>query len=288
MSELERVFSATGARGYVHACELDEADEVGLDSDEPVVLASVFKIPVLAELARQVSAGSLTWTQRVTIPADRRTPGPTGLSVMCDAAELSLRDLAFWMMCVSDNTATDVIMELLGGPDPVNATMAALGLTDIHLVGDCDVLLSELTHQLGLDGLQELAALKDDVLRDCRGLQPDGTNRGTPRAITSLLAMIWNNKVAAPDDCGEIRRIMSLQVWPHRITSGFGDGVLISAKTGTLPGIRNEAGVVQLPDGRRYAVAVFTRADTFEGRRPDIDAAIGRAARLAVDVLSGA
>jgi beta-lactamase class A len=98
--------------------------------------------------------------------------------------------------------------------------------------------------------------------------------------------MIWDAKVAPPSDCEVIRRIMSLQVWPHRITSGFGDGVLISAKTGTLPGVRNEAGVVHTTDGGRYAVAVFTRAETFEGRRPDIDAAIGQAARAAVDALS--
>jgi beta-lactamase class A len=223
----------------------------------------------------------------VHVPADRRTDGPTGLSVMSDDADLSLRDLAFWMMSVSDNTATDVIMELLGGPDSINATMTSLGLTQTHLVGDCDVLLSDLVVQLGIDTVEGLAALSAEKLRSCPGLQPGGTNRSTPREITALLGLIWDDKVAPPDDCAAIRRIMSLQVWPHRITSGFGDGVLISAKTGTLPGIRNEAGVIETADGRRCAVAVFTRAETFEGRRPDVDAAIGQAARLAVDSLAG-
>ena len=78
---------------------------------------------------------------------------------------------------------------------------------------------------------------------------------------------------------------MSLQVWPHRMTSGFPDQVTIAAKTGTLPGIRNEAGVVTYPDGGRYAVAVFTRSYTFEYRLPAVDAAIGTAARLAVEQL---
>jgi beta-lactamase class A len=74
-------------------------------------------------------------------------------------------------------------------------------------------------------------------------------------------------------------------VWPHRLRSGFGDEVTVAAKTGTLPGIRNEAGVVTYPDDGRYAVAVFTRARTYAWQQPNIDAAIGTAARLAVEHL---
>jgi len=161
--------------------------------------------------------------------------------------------------------------------------MRGLGLVQTELVGDCEVLLDELGKQLGLgDGVMGLADIDDDVLRACAGLQPAGSSRSTAREITTLLAMIWGDEVATPADCAEIRRIMALQVWPHRLTSGFPDGVTISAKTGTLPGIRNEAGVIETSDGRRFAVAVFTRAQTFNSRQPAIDAAIGTAARLAL------
>ena len=85
----------------------------------------------------------------------------------------------------------------------------------------------------------------------------------------------------------EIRRIMALQVWPHRLTSGFPAGVTLAAKTGTLPGIRNEAGVVMYPDGSRYAVAVFTRAHSYVDRQPNVDASIGKAALAAVEGLRG-
>jgi beta-lactamase class A len=281
--EIIRVFDEAGARGFMHARAVDGDDEFGIDADEPVALASVFKICVLVELARQVGAGSLSWTQRVHVPAQRRTQGPTGLSVMLDDAEVSLRDLAFWMMSVSDNTATDVIMELLGGADPVNTTMKQLGLVETELIGDCLSLLEDLGAQLGLgEGVKGLEDVSDEVLRACAGLQPSGSSRSTPREITALLSLIWRDEAAAPADCAEIRRIMALQVWPHRLTSGFPDGVAISAKTGTLPGIRNEAGVIQTADGQRYAVAVFTRAKTFNSRQPAIDATIGRAAYLAL------
>src|SRR5437764_10718073 len=120
-NEIEQVFDAAGARVLMHARDLDSDAEFGIDADQGVVLASVFKIPVLVELARQVGDGRLAWTDRVEVPAGRRTDGPTGLSVMVDDVNVSLRDLAFWMMSVSDNTATDVIMEMLGGPGPITA-----------------------------------------------------------------------------------------------------------------------------------------------------------------------
>ena len=83
-----------------------------------------------------------------------------------------------------------------------------------------------------------------------------------------------------------MRAILKTQVWPHRLSSGFGDGVAIGAKTGTLIGIRNEAGVVELPDGPRYAVCVFTRAfDWLPWKQPAADAVIGTAARLAIEEL---
>jgi beta-lactamase class A len=78
---------------------------------------------------------------------------------------------------------------------------------------------------------------------------------------------------------------MYLQVWPHRLSSAFGDGFQLGAKTGTLPTIRNEAGVVEHPDGRRYAVAVFTRAASATRHQPAADASIGTAARIAIEHL---
>jgi beta-lactamase class A len=63
------------------------------------------------------------------------------------------------------------------------------------------------------------------------------------------------------------------------------EAVELAGKTGTLPFVRNEAGVVTYPDGHRYAVAVFTRTESALDRDAAVDAATGRAARLAVDAL---
>ncbi len=104
--------------------------------------------------------------------------------------------------------------------------------------------------------------------------------------MTTLLGMIWRNEAATPESCAEIRRSMGLQVWPHRLASGFPyDDVAVSGKTGTLPTTRNEVGVVEYPDGGRYAIAVFTRSIGTAQNQPRADAAIGSAARIAVEHL---
>jgi beta-lactamase class A len=285
------IFHAAGAEGYLH-CRLvgseddGEAAETGLDPDCPVVSASVFKLPVLIEFCRQVAAGQLRATERVRVPGDGRTVGPSGLSVLQDDVELSLRDLAVLMMSVSDNCATDVLLARVG-LESVNSTLRALGLVLTTLVGDCRQLLGELTEDLGGgDGADQLGAGTDPAsLAGVRSLDPGHTNRTTARESTSLLAKIWRDTAGPPDACAEARRILGLQLFRDRLRSGFGDEVRVSGKTGTLPGIRNEAGVVEYPDGRCYAVAVFTRARSLARMQPAIDASIGSAAAAAVGYL---
>nr|WP_281386405.1 serine hydrolase [Jiangella mangrovi] len=252
----------------MHAVDIGSGAEVGLDPDAPVVTASVFKLPVLVELCRQFAAGERAPADRLKIPAGSRTFGPTGLSVMLDEAELSLRDLAYLMMSVSDNHATDALMALLGR-ERINAGMAALGLPGTVLEEDC----AGLFRLIDSDGLDAV-------------LDPETTNRSTPRETTALLRRVWSADGIPGAACAEIRRILALQVWPHRLTSGFpDDDVRVSGKTGTLSHVRNEVGVVEYPGGGTYAVAVFLRLPGREFRNPVADGVIGTAARIAVEHL---
>jgi beta-lactamase class A len=283
-----------GLRAWVHARDLDGGTEAGVDADEPVVLASVFKVPVAVELTRQFESGTLQPTERIRVAAEGRTGGGTGLSALQDAVEMSLRDLAQLMIAVSDNAATDVVMAR-AGRDSVNATMRGLGLHRTVLEGDCAFLLGRLVADLDLTPAERarLEQGDDDVLsaiapvrwQRCRDLQPPATSRSTPREITRLLELIWKDQAAPPDACAFVRRIMGQQVWPHRLRAGFPGSVRTSGKTGTLPFVRNEAGVVEYPGGGRYAVAVFTTAAAPALHDPDADRAVGSIARLAVDAL---
>lgn len=283
---LSGAFAAAGARGFVHAVDLDSGREVGLLPDEPVVTASTFKVPVLLELVLQAAEGAVSLTDRIRVPAQGRAPGPTGLSVWQDEVELSLRDLASSMITVSDNCATDVVCEIVG-LDRVQARLDAMGLTRTRIPYDCRGIFATAYEDLG--GSFDADHLpSDDVLAQLRMLDPAQTDATTPRDMTTLLARLWRDEAGPPEACAEVRRVMGLQVWPHRLTAGFPADVALAGKTGTLPSVFNEVAVVSYPDGGRYAVAVFTRSSSFSLRQPHIDRAIGEAGRLAVDALRAA
>jgi beta-lactamase class A len=236
-----------------------------LDPDSPVVLASVVKVPLAYEFARQVAAGLLDPADRVRVSAADRLGG-SGSAGFADDVSYSLRDAALLALSVSDNTAADLLFDRVG-VENVRSLLAELGLTRTAVVGAPRDVLRTI--------IEDTAAG-----RPVRALDPLRTSVTTPREMTTLLAAIWADEVGAP-----VREWMSAQVSWHRLAAGFPPEVAVAGKTGTMPGIRNEIGVATYPDGASYAVAVFTVGGAETLRRPDIDRAIGEAARAAVDQL---
>lgn len=285
MSELDLsgTFRAAGVVGRLHAVDVDTGAEVTFGADEPVVTASVFKVPLLVEFARQADAGRLERTERVTVGEAERAFGSTGLCALQDDATVSLRDLAYFMIALSDNTSADALASRVG-LDAVNAMLAGFGLYGTHVAHNCSDMFATIEADIG----KSWPVVDPDELARLRVLNPMTTNRSTPRESTTLLGMIWRDEAAAPESCAWMRSLLGLQVWPHRLAAGFPyDDVAVSGKTGTLPTLRNEVGVVEYPDGGRYAVAVFTRAFSPTLNQPRADAVIGTAARMAVDHLRG-
>lgn len=288
MVDLSSVFAEAGVTASFHALDLGTGREVVHGADEPVIPASVFKLPVLLELCRQHAAGEIDASAPVAVPVEDRAPGPFGMSVMKDPMTASLRDLAWLMMGISDNAATDVVCAHVG-LEHVAATLRRLGLTRTRIDGDCRDLFRTMEEDLQVDSLESMPTTWAE-LEKLRALDPARSPMvTTPREITRLLQLVWDDEAAPAEACAEVRRVLGLQVWPHRLAAGFADldDVRTCSKTGTLPTLRNEAGVVEYPDGGRYAVAVFTRSRSLTQKNAAADAVIGRAARLAVDALRG-
>jgi beta-lactamase class A len=293
--DFQEVFTRAGCQGHLSAVDIDRSTTVAWRDEAPAVAASTFKVLVALEFFRQVKAGRLAATERIRLRPDEGTPGPTGFSTFADEVEVSLRDLAAMMLVVSDNAATDILLDRVG-VDSVNATAKALGLTDTVVTGTLRELLASVGTDLGFPGwraLQETADTSPEVAADVRrrlvtvsALVPHLTTRTTARDMTTLLRSVWRDEAGPPWACARVRRSMAEQVTRHRLATGFPAEVRVSAKSGSLFGfVRNEIGVVEYPDGGRYAVAVFTRADQpFQGEN-EVNAAIGTAAALAVEHL---
>ncbi len=295
---LRECFEQAGCNGFLHACDIDAAREIGLDADALVVSASVFKIAVALEFHRQAEAGELEPTERVRLDPLTSLRAPAGLALFSDEVEISLRDLVVSMLTVSDSLATDELLRRVG-IDSVNRLTRSLGFVETTIVGDIRSMFESLARHVGFDSWSAFAAHPwDEVdadamaatiarMRSAEACDPARTTRTTPRETTALLRAIWLDEAASAPACAAVRSLLGQQLQRERIARGFRtQGVRFSGKTGTFGGaFRNEAGVVEFPDGGRYAIAVFTRADALYERQRDIDDAIGVAAAAAVDLL---
>ncbi|NUO57027.1 MAG: serine hydrolase [Hamadaea sp.] len=281
------IFDNLGVDAWLHAVDLGTGREIGSGSDDQVVIASVVKILLVLEFARQVAQGQLDPAERVVVRAADRLGG-WGTAGCADDVELSLRDLAYFAMSVSDNTAADLLARRVG-PDLLPVLAAELGLTRTHIIGSPRQVLESVFADVGAYDADEFARvfrdLPDDQIRALRVYDPARTNSSTPRELTRLLTLIWQDRAGPPAACAMVRDWMSRQLSRTRLPSGFPPSVQVAGKTGTLPGLHLEAGVVEYPDGGRYAVAIGARTRRPGTRGIDVDLAIGQAARAAVDTL---
>jgi beta-lactamase class A len=296
-AQIRETFDQAECTGQLCVQSLDGKQEVAVDAERPAVSASVFKVSVALEAETQFADGRLDPRQRVTLPATDRTPGNVGFSLFRDDVEASLRDLVVAMLTISDNAATDALLGRLG-VDAVNAGSARLGLTGTVITADLRTTINSIGQAAGFAGWDAMWAWneqphpadeEDRVLRRLMAadaLVPERTTRTTPRDMAILLRLIWTDQAGPPPACRRVRELMGQQLTKHRLAASFPPPARVYAKSGSLVGVvRNEIGIIEYPDGPRYAAAVFARA-----RRPwrgdaAINAAIGATAAAAVGML---
>jgi len=132
-TELRQIADET--KGVVGAQVIDLAtgERIGVNDTLTFPQGSAIKIPLLIELYRQDETGALKLSTRVPVRLADRTGGSGLLQNLGDGtSELSLGDLAMFMITVSDNTATNMLIDRVG-IDKVNATTRALGVPDVKL-----------------------------------------------------------------------------------------------------------------------------------------------------------
>ena len=284
--DIRHKFADAGVRGWLHARPLTgpTTREVSVDADVPVVMASVYKLPLLVAFCRLVDEGDIDPREPVEVPVEGRTLGPTGLSAFRDPVTMSWRDLACSMVTVSDNTAADVILKRVGLPW-LERTLRQLGLSQTTILSGTAEVHQGLAAQTNTDSFAAAfsALTSNDHDFAVSAYDPALASSTTPREMTLLLRRVWSNEAASPAQCEFARELLFGQAWQHRLRSGFPyDGVRVAGKTGTLGAVRNEVGVVQFHGEAPVAVAVFTHAARADAALPLADRVIGDTARLAV------
>ena len=230
--------------------------------------ASTFKVPLLYALLRLADAGEIDLAERVTVGAHQRVPGSGVLQDLDPGIAPTIRDLAVLMTVVSDNLATDLLLDLVG-TDRLRAKLDRLGLAQTSIPFGCRGIFC---HATGLDPVDP--ATTYEVLRDAlrtTPLDPDSIAyaadernvTSTPADMVSLLTIIERGDGLSPASRDTAIDILKRQKYNTIIPLHLPEGTEVAHKTGSLRGIRNDAGIVYAPWGP-YAIALMSKGLTDE------------------------
>ncbi len=293
-SDIRNITENSGAEMAVSALHLETGRRTDVDAQRVYPLCSVLKIPVLVEAFRQIEEGLFTLDDRWQLTTAEKNL-PSGILVFFDdGLAPTVKDLLTLMIIISDNTATDMVMHRLS-KGSVTRTMHDMGLTDIHVPLTIRELFDDLLPSS--DPTQDMLALAKGP-RNRTGISyslgPDN-DTGTPAALTELLALIWRGETVNRAACDAMLDILLKQQLNDRLPRYLPPGTPCAHKTGTLPGIRNDSGIIYAGNNSHVAVTVFSRWDD-EAVSDDpiaskekpiaIDAAFGRIGRLLYDTFS--
>ena len=294
------LFDELDVRGMAYAAPVGGGAGIGSAEHDLATPASVMKIQVALAVESAIADGSIDGTEIRTLRADQRTPGPVGLSLLRDDVRLTVRDLVPLMLTISDNVATDELIKVIG-LERVNRMTEQLGMRQTSVTADLQTMLDNMAAEAGFADYRTMIRHEPDRdgpptdhevrvrLAATAAMDPARGTRTTAFETVSLLQAIWRDEAGPETACAAVRKHMGQQLTRHRIASGFGPDVSVAAKSGGLMGVvRNEAGVVNFPDGVAYAVAVFTRRDPRSSvDLAAIDPGIGAVARVLVGQLRG-
>jgi beta-lactamase class A len=269
---------------------LGTGEEASVNGDELFPTASVFKVPVLVELYRQVDSGRMDLDEKIFLLEKDMVPGSGILKELSEGLVLSVGDLINLMMILSDNTATDIITEKVG-LENVKAMLGDLGFEKTKIIADCRDILFDL---VGLNDVPDeektmelyREAASASVSGGSWSLGVEGNDVTTPDEMTRLLGMIAEGEAASRGSCDAILGIMGrCQTGRYRLPKYLPSGaVKIAHKTGSLPGIRNDCGVLTLKQsGEFYVISCFTKD---AGDVYGAEEAIARASKNVYDYFS--
>lgn len=307
LAELEgsvrQIADGVAADWAIYVKYLGSGDELVVGAvDRPMDTMSVIKVPLLVTLMRMADAGRIDLGQRVVLVDEQRRWGTGVLKYLDSGLSLTLRDAAALMIGLSDNVATDICFDAVGGPRRVTEEMRSIGLSAIEASGTA------------LDWNRALASSFDPSLKSASAVElfrvghpaappvgsswlyPDeadavrerfhfGAARpfglASARQLGRLLEMIWRGECATPTSCKTIIDMLRAQHYASRIPK-YLTGALVAHKTGDFgPFIANDVAIIE---GERYgAVVACFFATNHRGAYPYLEEAIARMAEKVWD-----
>jgi beta-lactamase class A len=203
-----------------------------LAAEQPVRTASTIKLAIMVECFYEAAEGKLNWTEPIKLTEDEKVSGTGVLQDLSGGDEFPVRDLVDLMIVLSDNTATNLILNRITG-NAVNARMAQLGLRQTRVMRKI----------LG-DGTN-LKPYPTGVTQE--GAKPEnkkwGTGRSSPQEMLVLLEKLYRGELVSQKASDEMVAILKRQRDHNCIGRDMKD-VTIASKSGSLDHLRSDVGIV--------------------------------------------
>jgi beta-lactamase class A len=212
--------------------DLDSGAYVQVGASQPIAAASTIKTPILVAFLQDVDAGKIKLDELLEITADVKVGQAGELQYLSVGTKISALETITKMIVISDNTATNMVIKRLGGFAALNQRFKSWGLNSL-------VINSQL---------------------------PDleGTNTISTQDMVTLMSMLDKGKLIEPRSRDRFMDIMRRPVTNTLLPQGIGEEARIIHKTGDIASSIGDAGIVDMPNGKRYAIAVMVK-------RPDND-----------------
>jgi len=207
--------------------DLDSGSYLNFNGDTTFASASTIKVPILVAFFQAVDEGKVRLDQILTLRAEDIVGGSGEMQYETLGKKYSALEVARKMIVVSDNTATNMMINLLGGAEVLNQHFATWGLR---------------------------ATVLNNKLPDL-----EGTNTTSPKDLINIIAQIDRGNLVSVKSRDRIFQIMQQTKNDSLLPKGLGEEAIIAHKTGNINTLLADAGMVDLPNGKRYLVAVMVK-----------------------------
>ncbi|MBD2361510.1 serine hydrolase [Anabaena minutissima FACHB-250] len=205
--------------------DIETGEYLDINGEKIFPAASTIKFPILVALFQEVDAGRVKLNETVVMRRDLMTGGSGNMQYRKAGTKFSLLDTVTRMMTISDNTATNMVIDRLGGKNKLNQKFRSWGL-------------------------------QNTVIRNLLG-DFKGTNTTSAKDLVRVAALISNNKLLSSSSNAKVMDIMVRCKNRSLLPVGLGKGAVIAHKTGTLGRVLGDVGIVQTPSGKRYLAGIM-------------------------------
>lgn len=284
MTKMDSAISKAPGTVGVAAKHLRTGTEFRHNADELFFTASTFKVPLLVELYRQVDQGKIDLAERVELTNAVRVPGSGVLKNLGTGLQPTLHDLAMLMIIISDNSATDILYEKVGGEN-INNTMRELGLTKTRIPMTTRQLLYSIVGLDPQDPMHTYQMASDKLfiqqyVPDADGFSEEKSDVSSPGDMSLLLELLHEGDILSPSSREGALDILKRQQLNNVIPLKLPPSIESAHKTGSYRGVRCDVGIVYSPSGP-YTVAIMAKG--VSGLTLEVDLALADISRSIYD-----